>query len=398
MRWILYTSTVRTIVSWTLCPVFQKGPSLVKKWVAQLHLLHMKLGNTPLVLCSPSRLIYPCLNPSKPVTFQTISVFAWPKVTCLGLILSMAYGISGTASLSPGLVTYVRICFGSLTTLGNFSTDKSYMNLWDVYFWPNMWTDLEKSYIPLCSDCQWNKSRTTKAPGPLHPLPIPDNCGDSVALNFIGPLPKDDGHNCILTMTHHLGLDYHLIWTDASAEDIVLLVFNNWYCGNGLPSDFVSDRDILFVSCFWKAFAKLTGVSLKMSSGYHQETNGSSEQTNKTVNQSICFHVSHNQKGWVCALPHIWFCITNTINASTGYSGFQLCLGWSPCVIPPIIPTSLPDNLRSAGSVAENVIIQLKMTSPMWRTTYFKQKQSKLHTWINCMVVRLYTDQVTRSC
>ena len=75
------------------------------------------------------------------------------------------------------------------------------MNLQDVYYWPNMQTDLEKSYIPSCSDCQWNKSRTTKVPGPLHPLPIPDDHGDSVALNFIGPLPKDDGYNCILTMT-----------------------------------------------------------------------------------------------------------------------------------------------------------------------------------------------------
>ena len=128
-----------------------------------------------------------------------------------------------------------------------------------------MQTDLEESYVPSCSDCQWNKSWTTKAPGPLHPLPIPDDRGDSVALDFFGPLPKDDGYNCILTMTDHLGLDYHLIptRTDTSAEDIVLLVFDNWYCKNGLPSDFVSNRDKIFISRFWKAFTKLTGVSLK---------------------------------------------------------------------------------------------------------------------------------------
>ena len=49
----------------------------------------------------------------------------------------------------------------------------------------------------------------------------------------------------------------------------------------------------------------------------------------------------------------------NTINSSTGYSGFQLHLGRSPRVIPPIVPTSLPDNLCSAGSTAENIINQL---------------------------------------
>ena len=80
-------------------------------------------------------------------------------------------------------------------------------------------------------------------PGPLHPLPIPDKHGDSVALDFVGPLPEDDGYNCILTMTDHLGSDYRLILTrtDTTAKDVAVLVFNNWYCKNGLPSDFVSD-------------------------------------------------------------------------------------------------------------------------------------------------------------
>ena len=89
-----------------------------------------------------------------------------------------------------------------------------------------MQTSLEKSYIPSCSDCQQNKSQMTKAPGPLHPLPIPDDCGDSVAVDFIGPLPEDNGYNSILTMTDCLGSDYRLIptRTNASAEDIVLLI------------------------------------------------------------------------------------------------------------------------------------------------------------------------------
>ena len=214
-------------------------------------------------------------------------------------------------------------------TLGHFSADKSYANLHDAYYWPNMRTDLEKLYVPSCSDCQCNKSCTTKPPGPLHPLPIPDKCGDSVALDFVGPLPKDDSYNCILTITNRLGSDYRLIptRTDTTAKDVALLVFDNWYCENRLPSDFVFDQDKLFISCFWKALTKLTGVQLKMSSTYHPQTNGSSEHTNKTINQAICFHVNRNQKGWVRALPCICFCMMNTINSSTGYSGFQLHLG-----------------------------------------------------------------------
>ena len=49
----------------------------------------------------------------------------------------------------------------------------------------------------------------------------------------------------------------------------------------------------------------------------------------------------------------------NTINTSTGYSGFQLQLGRSPQLIPPIVPTSLPPDLHSAASATENIISQV---------------------------------------
>jgi hypothetical protein len=56
---------------------------------------------------------------------------------------------------------------------------------------------------------------------------------------------------------------------------------------------------------------KLTGVKLKMSSAYHLETDGASERSNKTINQSIRYHVRHNQKGWVHVLPKIRFDLMN---------------------------------------------------------------------------------------
>ena len=79
--------------------------------------------------------------------------------------------------------------------LGHFSFDKSYAALWDTYYWPHMCHDLHNTYILSCIDCPHNKSHTTKPTGPLHPLPIPDKCGDLIAIDFIGPCPEDDGHN-----------------------------------------------------------------------------------------------------------------------------------------------------------------------------------------------------------
>ena len=116
--------------------------------------------------------------------------------------------------------------------------------------------------MPSCMDCQRNKSSTSKPPGPLHPLPVPDERCDSVALDFIGPLPEDDGFDCVLTITDRLNSDIRIIPTSSklTAEKLAVVFFDHWYCENGLPLELISDRDKLFMSRFWKHLTLLTGV------------------------------------------------------------------------------------------------------------------------------------------
>ena len=223
--------------------------------------------------------------------------------------------------------------------LGHFGFDKTYGSLRNSFYWPNMRKELESAYVPGCIECQRNKSTTSKPISPLHPLPVPDACGDSIAIDFIGPLPQDEGYDMIVTFTDHLGADVRVLpcTTTTTAEELAHIFFDNWYCDNGLPLDIISDHDKLFVSKFWKALHILTGTKIKMSLSYHPETDGASECTNKTVNQMLRYHVERNQLGWVCALPLVRFNIMNTINKSTGFLPFQLCMGCSPRVIPPLI-------------------------------------------------------------
>ena len=89
--------------------------------------------------------------------------------------------------------------------LGHFGIDKLYATLQDSFFWPRMFTSLARYYIPGCPDCQWFKATWRKLSGPLHPLPIPDHWGTSIAMDFVSPLPEDNGFNCILTIADWLG-------------------------------------------------------------------------------------------------------------------------------------------------------------------------------------------------
>ena len=152
--------------------------------------------------------------------------------------------------------------------------------------------------------------------------------------------------------------------TEVSADDFAVLFFDHWYCENGLPDEIISDRDKLFISRFWKALHKLTGVKVKLSTSYHPQTDGASERSNKTVIQLLRYHVQRNQRGWVRALPRVRFALMNTVNASTGYSPFQLHLGRSPRLIPPLSSSPIPSANRFSLSRAS-------ITKPLFRAKMF---------------------------
>jgi hypothetical protein len=223
--------------------------------------------------------------------------------------------------------------------LGHFGAGKSYNALQNDFYWPNMRKDLVNAYVPSCTDCQRNKDSTLKPGGPLHPLPVPDKRFESVVIDFVGPLLKDDRFDCIVTMTDRLNTDVQLApcKSNMTTEEFATVFFDRWFCENGCPLELITDRDKLFVSRFWKALMKLTGIKHKMSTAYHPQTDGASERSNKTVIQALRFHVERNQTGWVKALPKVRFDIMNMVNASTGVTPFMLKSGHSPRLIPPLI-------------------------------------------------------------
>jgi hypothetical protein len=71
-----------------------------------------------------------------------------------------------------------------------------------------------------------------------------------VALDFVGPLPEEDGCDTILTITDALGADIRLIPTHSTytAAQVATVLFDEWYCDNGLMTNLISDRDPLFTS------------------------------------------------------------------------------------------------------------------------------------------------------
>ncbi|GBG83058.1 hypothetical protein CBR_g36675 [Chara braunii] len=69
-------------------------------------------------------------------------------------------------------------------TEGHFGWQKTLANLMCGYTWPGMKNDCIE-YVRSCKVCQRNKSTTLAPLGLLRPLPIPDQPGDSVSIDFM---------------------------------------------------------------------------------------------------------------------------------------------------------------------------------------------------------------------
>lgn len=76
-------------------------------------------------------------------------------------------------------------------------------------------------------------------------------------------------------------------------------------CGSttGVVDSIVSDRGLHFVSSMWDRFCQILGVKQKLSTAYHPETDGRSENTNQWVEQFLRMFVNYDQKNWEELLP-----------------------------------------------------------------------------------------------
>src|SRR5437667_9348644 len=160
-------------------------------------------------------------------------------------------------------------------------------------------------------------------------MPIPEHRFDELAMDFVGPVPISNGFDTILVMTERL-TDYVKLeptHSSATAQDIARVVYSSWYRQFGLPKAITSDRDKLFTSKFWKELHKRIKISLRMSTSFHPETDGSSERSNKTMIEAIRHYVNLQHTDWADHLIHVEAAINNTINATTGKSPTEMVFG-----------------------------------------------------------------------
>ena len=115
-----------------------------------------------------------------------------------------------------------------------------------------------KDYLAACQTCQKNKYEALAPGGLLQPLPVPNMVWAEIFMDFIPGLPKAKGKDTILVVVDRLSKFAHFIalahpFTAKEVAQIFILVVVRLH---GFPQVIVSDRDQLFLSCFWAEMFK----------------------------------------------------------------------------------------------------------------------------------------------
>jgi len=128
-----------------------------------------------------------------------------------------------------------------------------------------------KEYVQNCLIYQQTKHDTTLPSGLLHPLPIPKQIWEDVAMDFITSLPSSNGHTIIMVVIDRLSKYAHLasLKTEFDSKQVSELFVKNIVKLHGFPKSIISDRDKVFTSQFWQHLFKLSDITLKLSIAYH---------------------------------------------------------------------------------------------------------------------------------
>ncbi|KAI2644950.1 Transposon Ty3-I Gag-Pol polyprotein [Labeo rohita] len=151
--------------------------------------------------------------------------------------------------------------------MGHPGANNTLSLLADRFWWPDMARDV----------------RSWKAPSLAHTEPV-----------LVTPrcrfYDRSDENTCILVIVDRFSKFCQLIPLRGlpTALETAECLFNHVFRYYGLPEDIVSDRGSQFISRVWKAFFKLLGVTVSLSSGYHPQTNGQTERKIQEVGRFLC--------------------------------------------------------------------------------------------------------------
>ena len=195
-----------------------------------------------------------------------------------------------------------------------------------------------EDYIQQCTTCAQNKSTRHKPYGEQQQIEAPQQAWQEIIMDFIVKLPlfkdtiTDIKYDSILVVVDRLTKYAHFIpWKEkGNVKDLAKVILKEIFANHRIPQSIISDRDKLFTSKFWNTWTQQLGTKIKLSTAYHPQMDGQTEQTNQTLEQYLRHYINFKQNNWIDLLPLAQFAYNNHQYSTTMISPFYANYGKHP--------------------------------------------------------------------
>ena len=184
-------------------------------------------------------------------------------------------------------------------------------------------------YVEGCDLCQRMKNRTEEPVGKLKLSEVPQKMWSHLTVDFITKLLVVAGKDAILVVCDRLSKMMHFVATTegTSAERLARLFRDNVWKLHGLLESVVSDRGPQFAVELTKELNRMLEIRIKLSTAFHPQTDGQTEQMNQELEQYLRLFVEHRQKDWPEWLALAEFAINNKTYTATKMLPFMANYG-----------------------------------------------------------------------
>ncbi|GJZ85656.1 putative nucleotidyltransferase, ribonuclease H [Tanacetum coccineum] len=190
------------------------------------------------------------------------------------------------------------------------------------FYWPSIFKDA-KDYVMKYDACQKSGNISSQNEMPQNNIQVCE-VFDVWGLDFIGPFPDSRINKYILVM-----VDYVSKWVEAQElptndARVVVKFLKGLFARFGVPKALISDRGTHFCnSQLEKALLKY-GVTHKISTVYHPQTDGKTEVTNKAIKRILERSVGYNPKDWSEKLNDALRAFRTAYKTPTGCTPFRM--------------------------------------------------------------------------
>lgn len=232
--------------------------------------------------------------------------------------------------------------------LGNshVGVKRMYATLLLRFWWPTMYQDVA-NYVAACPLCRVSKphkqGQEEKVPYLIRTMPTPRGPADIISYDFVTNMHPGASTSQVKThVSEYVSvlviIDHYSRWTEAiplkqRTSRAVAKALLQWCVKFGFPRLLISDREKSFASEVHQNLLELMGITPRLTSAYHPQSNGTTERVNGTLINMLRAHILEavakygEIQPWETYLPGILLAYRTTVHTGMKDTPSYLFLG-----------------------------------------------------------------------